>query len=262
VLGGTRCASPREQERWTVKRRAMVMVAALALAGGACGGDDDADVTDDAAATSDASDDGGDSGDDGSGGGEWCDMARNVEAEMDTFEDVDFTDPESLEDAYQQMIDEVEDAVDSAPDEIEDDLELIIDGFKELFEALQDVDFDFLELDQSVLENSEVEAASDRIEAYNERECGIESDSDVTDDTDAGDDTDSGDDDTLSGEGTIRDEMVRQFTAMGMTEDQANCLVDNIDLEEVASSGAADPSMFFDLFETCEIELTDLQPDG
>lgn len=223
----------------------MVMVGALALAGGACGGDDDG----------------------GSGSGEWCDVARDTEAQFDEFDDIDFTDPESLEDAFQQMIDGLEDAADSAPDEIEDDLQLTVDGFNDLFEALQDVDFDFLELDQTFLEGSELDAASDRIEAYNERECGIVSDSDDTDDTDVtdgttGSDSDSGDDDTISGEGTIRDEMVRQFTAMGMTEDQANCLVDNIDMEEVAGSGAEDPSMFFDLFETCGIDLTDLQPGG
>ena len=222
------------------------MVGALALAGGACGGDDDdvADgasaTSDDAAATSDASDDEGDSGDDGgSGGGEWCDAARNVEAETDLLDDVDFTDPESFEDAYQQVIDTLEDAADSAPDEIQDDVQLTLDAFTELFEALQEVEFDFLELDQAILENPEAEAASERIEAYNERECGSPAESDETDDTDGTADSDTGDDDTLSGEGTIRDEMVRQFTAMGMTDDQANCLVDNIDLEEVAASGAA-----------------------
>ena len=232
----------------------MVMVGALALAAGACGGDDDG----------------------GSGSGEWCDVARDVEAQFDGFDDIDFTDPESLEDAFQQMIDGLEDAADSAPDEIEDDLQLTVDGFNDLFEALRDVDFDFLELEQSTLESSELDAASDRIEAYNERECGIVSDSDETDETDeideidetdvtdgtAGSDSDSGDDDTISGEGTFRDEMVRQFTAMGMSEDQANCLVDNIDLEEVAASGAEDPSMFFELFETCGIDLSDLQPGG
>ncbi len=31
---------------------------------------------------------------------------------------------------------------------------------------------------------------------------------------------------------------MRQFTAMGMNEDQANCLVDNLDMEEVVANGA------------------------
>ena len=55
---------------------------------------------------------------------------------------------------------------------------------------------------------------------------------------------------------------MRQFTAMGMSEDQANCLVDNLDMDEVVANGANDPSMFLDLFETCDIDLADLQPPG
>jgi hypothetical protein len=245
------------------------MVAALALASGACGGDDDAaedapatsDAAEDAAATSDAADVGDDSGGDGdSNNSEWCQLARGVESESDLLDDVDFTDPEAIEDAFQQVIDSLEDAADSAPEEIEADVELTLDGFNELFDALQAVDFDFLEIDQSFAENPEVEAASDRIEAYNERECGIERDSDVTDDTDT--DTSTGDGDAGSDEGTLRDQLLAQFTAMGMTEDQANCLVDNIDFAEVADSGSPDTSALLDLFETCDIDVAELQPGG
>ena len=49
---------------------------------------------------------------------------------------------------------------------------------------------------------------------------------------------------------------------MGMTEDQANCMVDNIDMDAVVANGADDPSMFLDLFETCDIDLADLQAGG
>ncbi len=243
------------------------MVAALALVGGACGGDDD--VADDAGAESDASIDDADSGDAGDGGdsggndSEWCDLARSVEAEDDLLEGVDFTDPEALENAYQSMIDLVEDAADSAPEEVKADIELTVERSKVIFDALKDADFNILDVDQAVFEDPEAEAASERIEAYNERECGI-ADDDVTDDGDATDDTgaDSDDGDTLTGEGTIRDELLRQFTAMGMSEDQANCLVDNLDMEEVAASGADNPSMFLDLFETCDINLAELTPPG
>jgi hypothetical protein len=47
-----------------------------------------------------------------------------------------------------------------------------------------------------------------------------------------------------------------------MTDEQANCLVDNLDMDEVVASGAEDPSMFLDLFETCDIDLTQLQTGG
>ena len=250
------------------------MVAALALVGGACGGDDDGDATDDAATTSDGSDadapegsiDDGDDGDDGVGNGdsEWCDMARAVEAEDDLLEGVDFNDPDALEDSYQQMIDLVEDAAGSAPEELEADIDLVVDRSKVIFDALKDADFNILDVDQSVFEDPEADAASERIDAYNEAECGIESDlDDPTDDSDdVTDDTDDADDDVLSGEGTIRDELLRQFEALGMTEEQANCMVDNLDMEEVAASGAEDPSMFLDLFATCDIDLTQLNTGG
>jgi hypothetical protein len=260
------------------------MVAALALVGGACGGDDDGDANDDAAATSDGSDadaaeDSSDDGDDGVGSGdsgdsEWCDMARTVEAEDDLLEGVDFSDPDALEDSYQQMIDLVEDAAGSAPEELEADIDLVVDRSKVIFEALKDADFNILDVDQSVFEDPEADAASERIDAYNEAECGIESDlddstddsGDVTDDTGDADVTDDSDgdtdDDVLSGDGTIRDELLRQFGALGMTDEQANCMVDNLDMGEVAATGADDPSMFLDLFETCDIDLTQLQTGG
>ena len=233
--------------------------------GGACGGDDD--VADDAGAESGASIGDADSGRrrrrappvaTTASGAIW----PGVEAEDDLLEGVDFTDPEALEGAYQSMIDLVEDAAESAPEEVKADIELTVERSKVIFGALSDADFNILDVDQAVFEDPEAEAASERIEAYNEQ-CGI-ADDDVTDDGDATDDTgaDSDDGDTLTGEGTIRDELLRQFTAMGMSEDQANCLVDNLDMEEVAASGADNPSMFLDLFETCDINLAELTPPG
>ena len=81
----------------------------------------------------------------------------------------------------------------------------------------------------------------------------------TTDDATATDDTG---DAVVSGEGTVQDELMRQFTAMGMSEDQASCLVDNLDMDEVVANGANDPSMFLDLFETCDINLAELQTGG
>ena len=87
----------------------------------------------------------------------------------------------------------------------------------------------------------------------------IDTDTATTDDAAATDDTG---DAVVSGEGTVQDELMRQFTAMGMNEDQANCLVENLDMDEVVANGASDPSMFLDLFETCDIDLADLNTGG
>ena len=85
------------------------------------------------------------------------------------------------------MIDLVEDAAESAPEEVKADIELTVERSKVIFGALSDADFNILDVDQAVFEDPEAEAASERIEAYNEQ-CGI-ADDDVTDDGDATDDT-------------------------------------------------------------------------
>ncbi len=259
------------------------MVAALALAGGACGGDDDGDatdVTDDVAAASDASDtssvdensgaDDADAADD-SGGGEWCEIARDLESNS-PLDDVDSTDPDAIENAFDEMIDLSEEAADSAPDEIKDDVELVIEETKKLVEQLRDVDFDFTALDESLLENPEATAAGERIAEYEERVCGIETDAfddtDISVADDSGDDTgdtldvgEIGDTGEISGtdEEIAREQMLSVFTLMGMTEEQANCVIDNIDLDQLDAANV-DPTEYFDLFGDCGFDLTN--PDG
>jgi hypothetical protein len=270
-----RLASVNRKQR-NVKTRAVALIAVLALAGAACGDDDDdAGVTDGGtgATVEGEAADSGDSGDSGDGGGDWCDLARELDADESVLDDLDFTDPESLEDAFRQVVDTIENAADEAPDEIRDDVNLIADGFNDLVDELERVDFNFLDVDSSVLDNPELEAASDRIADYNERVCGIETDDldgvgDLEDVDDLDDTVDSIVDDvedetggTIPSEGTIRDQMVAQFTAMGMTEEQANCLVDNIDFQELGSEDA-DPMEFLELFETCDVDITELQPGG
>jgi hypothetical protein len=49
---------------------------------------------------------------------------------------------------------------------------------------------------------------------------------------------------------------VQQFTAMGMTEEQAQCLVDTIDMQEFAES--QDTTMLIEAFEECGIDPTTL----
>jgi hypothetical protein len=67
---------------------------------------------------------------------------------------------------------------------------------------------------------------------------------------------------TVTDVGLIRDELVRQLILAGMTEDQATCMADNLDMEEVAANGANDLTMFINLFETCGIDASKLTPPG
>ena len=208
------------------------MLVPLALAGGACGGDDDGD-----------------------GGGEWCDLARDLESET-VFGSIDVEDPDSVETAYREIVEILGNAVDSAPDEIKADVQTVLDSTEELLAALEDVDFDFAALDESVLGDLETVEASDRIEEYGERVCGIASGDETADTLFVEGDVDDVD------EGAIRDRLVTMFEALGITEEQASCLVDNMDSEDLAAAGdQVDPSMFLHLYETCGIDF-DSQPDG
>jgi hypothetical protein len=240
------------------------MVAALALAGGACGGDDDGDATEDATEdaadpgdTSDASNDDEDSDDGGDGEtNEWCALMEG--AETPAFDELDITDPDSVESAFEEVVDLIEEAADSAPDEIEDDVQILADQFETFFDELEEADFNFAEIDQTALDSPEADAASERIDEF----CGLEPDAGetvTTDDAAAPDDTGAA---PAGGDGTVEAELMRQFTAIGMTEDQASCMVDNLDMEEVVANGATDPMMFLDLFETCDINMAELQPPG
>jgi hypothetical protein len=217
-------------------------------------------------------------GDDDDGGGdaadsdsEWCDLARDVEAQDDLLSDVDFTDPDAMRSALDDATGLMDDAVDVAPDEIADDVEATSNAFNEYREILADADYDIMDVDTAAFENigTEVEDASERIDAYNERVCGMESDG--TDDTVVDEDTDDsvvddGSDDgsdttdaasaTLPAGGTLNEQLVQQFTAMGMSEEEAQCLVDTIDMQEFAES--QDTTMLLEAFEECGIDPTAL----
>ena len=155
-------------------------------------------------------------------------------ADTPAFDDLDITDPESVENAFKEVVDLIDEAADSAPDEIEDDVKIVSDQFKEFFDQLEDADFDFTEIDQTALDNPEADAATERIDEF----CGLDPDAGETVTTDDAAATDDTGDAVLSGEGTVKDELIRQFTAMGMSEDQANCMVENLDMDEVVANGA------------------------
>ena len=205
-------------------------------------------------------DDGGDA-DDGGETNEWCTLMEG--AETPAFDDLDITDPESVENAFREVVDLIDEAADSAPDEIEDDVRILSDQFKAFFDQLEDADFDFTQIDQTALDNPEADAASERIDEF----CGIDPDAGeidsgtaTTDDAAATDDTG---DAVLSGEGTVQEELMRQFTAMGMDRGSGDIAWSTTSTWKRSSPTApSDPSMFLDLFETCNIDLADLQTGG
>lgn len=238
-----------------MKSRALSLaVFALVLSG--CGGDDDAgaDTVDEEPADGDASTDepADGSGDEpefsGDASSPWCLAARDIEASTDELDLVDYSDPAAIEDAFSSIVGKIEGVVGLAPDEIRADLEVSLDGFRAVNAALAEVDYNFFELDLTVLEelDESVEVANERIGRYNAEVCGIEMSDDLDDATDAPGDFDPG-------EGTIREQAVAELVATGFTEDEANCIFDNFDFG--AGGTALEPSAMIGIFETCGIDL-------
>jgi hypothetical protein len=86
--------------------------------------------------------------------------------------------PQSIEDAFQNTLQLANQAADAAPSEIQDEVNLLLSGFSDLVDALDDIDYDVInnfdafENDPRVmaLESAEYQAASDAIDDF----CGNE----------------------------------------------------------------------------------------
>jgi len=138
-------------------RFSVFVVFALVLA--ACGGDDD-DSTD------------GDSNE------SWCALAQRIENSNDELDRSFDASDDALEGAFIEFGALLDDAEGSAPDEISDAVGSAAKGVETFRDLLDDVDFDVFALDENsiaelVAIGEEMSAATDEIEAYNLRQCGI-----------------------------------------------------------------------------------------
>ncbi len=175
----------------TGRKLAVLLLAALALLAAGCGGDDggdeaagttdtavveDSDTTtttdDDATATTD-DDDSATTGDDGVLGGECAEFA-GLSAKLQQALGGSSGDLDSASEVFDELADQV-------PDEIREDYEVLAANFKELAEALQDVDLtsgtpgpeDLAKLQQlsQNLDTPEVRQATENIEKWAEENC-------------------------------------------------------------------------------------------
>lgn len=183
---------------------------------------------------------------------DWCAAARDVEAAGDPFDAAgfDFTDPASVEVAFGDILLALENARAVAPPEIADAVETSYNGFLQLRDALAEVDYDFLRADLAVIDELDVEmnTAVDEIGVYNEAVCGIPADGPSDDDVD--------DSDFDPSAGSIRDQTVAQLVVQGFTQQEAECIFDQIDLTD--PDLASDMNVIIEVFEICEIDLARL----
>jgi hypothetical protein len=254
-------------------KQLVVLMMSLALFGAACSngdggitvaGDDGSSDTDSSEASSDSESGGGDSD-----SGDWCVDALSFDEATDVLDSAEIPTADELRAALESVEGRLDEIAASAPNAIKDDVETSFEGMRLLFDALADADYDFLSMDLAALDeidDPKYEEAAENIEAYLEDVCGRAPDepSDSGDDTSAddgaGDDTGFLDDDSgnvdLPTDGTVRDAIVEGLVASGFSESEASCLAETLSAEILAN--ADDPSVMFDAFDTCGIDLARL----
>jgi hypothetical protein len=188
--------------QWLRGIRVLALVLALALVATGCGGDDAG--SDDATTTTASTSDGDGqtttttaatttteaesmSGDSGS---EWCDRMR-LAAEGEGALDFDtLSTPAEFQEAFEAGLELFEEAADIAPREIDEDVDTLLEMFRVFVDVGTRAEWAPLAMFQdpellAAADDPALEAASDRIDAYNRDVCGVdfetfvESESDV-----------------------------------------------------------------------------------
>jgi hypothetical protein len=165
-----------------MKKVLLVLFATLTLlVAGACGDDSDSDNGSDAVASDEAKTDTS-SGSDakGSGGGEFCELARKFDEE---FDDAGTGEGDDQAAVFKDLRNAIEQLEDKAPDDIEDDVTTVADAFRQSDDILKKYDYDFTKIPEAEaskisLQNPKVVEASNNVESYFEKKCGIDSDGD------------------------------------------------------------------------------------
>ncbi len=226
-------------------KRILAVLFAIAMLASACSGGDGL-----ASKTAD-----GDSGD-------WCGRAIAIDERM---ENLEFTD--ELE-SIRQARDVLQSMLSDAPNEIKGDVAITLEGMDLMVDIIEDAGGDIFDADLSVLEelaDAKYEDASNNIDKYLEETCGLDlSEFDVEVNTSDVDDIIS--DDGNSGYGNSDDENITipsvildTFKDLGMSEEDADCIVESMIANGV---DVEDASAFFEFLETCGLSVADIVGTG
>lgn len=205
-------------------------------------------------------------GDDNGSGGSveaWCDLMDEANEGDAIFEGIAAASPAEVEEGMNRIEEILPMVSSAAPDEIKDDVDFFVDYTEQLVSALEDANYSLIDVDLSFIgdDQQRLDEVNANIDAFSERECGQPFGS-ADDDADTGDTGDTGDDgDFDPAAGTIREQLVQQFVAIGLTPDEANCLADNADFSDEAVL-AGDEAAVLALFEACNIPLERLAELG
>jgi hypothetical protein len=156
----------------------------------------------------------------------WCAAADDLDDLSAGFAEIFFADPADIEEFMRDALERLDAAAAVAPPEIADAVATSIGGVRALDEAFAAAGYDPLDTDLAVIGelDPEIAAANDLIDEYNADVCGI-----VT--------TPDGDLDDLDFDpalGTVREQAIAEFVALGFTEDEARCIFDSLDFSDPA----------------------------
>ena len=184
----------------------------------------------------------------------WCAAAEAAEAGMMPLDTLNFNDPVQVEQGMRQSLGVVTASLRLVPPEIAADVTVTVEAFTAMIGLLEAVNWSLLDLDLTLLQtsNDAEELAAYNIEKYNFEQCGMGEDPGEPPTFDTTPDIDDGE----ALEGTVRDEVIAQFRAVGFTEEEANCILDNIDFAEIET--LRDPSILFPVLEACSIPMSRL----
>ncbi len=207
-------------------------------------------------------------GDDSSGATaeSWCDFADESDVVDDVFDTLG-DDPAQIEPGLKRVEGFVQRLEDEAPSEIAADAKVLADGTQMLIDAFADADYQLLDADLSFMSDSDLEAqldeAGDNIDAYTERECGRPfGDDSNSDDAEADAEGEADDTDTFDpANGTLREQLIVQFESIGLNNDEATCIADNLDFSDPAVQ-SGDIGAMLGVFEDCGIGLDRLAELG
>ena len=212
---------------------------------------DPADTTDDAFSESDSSETG--------SSGAWCGALDLSDEGDEIFQSLSTASNDELEGGLQR-VEEITLALESAaPAAIADDVSFLSDYTEQLAAALVAADYDILDADLSGLDLERLDEVQSNLDAFTESACGRPFGGNSS-----GDDgtTESGTDDSFDpAAGTLREQLVEQFLALGLTPREAECLVAEADLTDEALL-FGDEAATLALFEACDIPLSRLAELG
>ncbi|MDJ0769134.1 MAG: hypothetical protein QNJ12_10080 [Ilumatobacter sp.] len=182
----------------------------------------------------------------------WCVAARDVDITATTFAAAMTSPPDQLESFVTDALGLLEAAQPDAPAELAGPVDTTVSGLRDLDAALRDAGYDLLDADLTAFNAAagDLVVAGEVIERYNVEVCGVERVAGAGDAVEAGD----GDVDDMIG-GSIRQQILDQFTDLGFTQAEAECVLGEIDVTDPDLT--EDFGAFADAFAACGVDVAD-----